>query len=126
MGRYNLTGKKGRAWKDVDIELVEEYSAAGLPLEDIANNLDISLATLNNRRATMKEFQEAIDRGRSRGHHQVAAALFNAARSGHVEAAKFYLARRHNWKEVQEHQVGGEGGGPIAINIVISKDDEAL
>jgi hypothetical protein len=121
-----LQAKKGRVKIDVDIELVEEYAMFGLPIEDIANNLGISLSTLNQRRATAKEVDEAIKRGRSRGHMEISGSLYKSAKAGHVEAAKFYLARRHQWKEVQEHEVGGKDGGPIAITVVISKDDEAL
>lgn len=126
MTKPQVTGKRGRSKIDVDIELVEEYAKFGLPIEDIAINLGISITTLNNRRALFKEFDEAIKRGRSHGHREISGALYGAARAGHVEAAKFYLARRHQWKEVQEHEVGGKDGNPIAINITISKDDEAL
>ena len=124
--RFNRTGKKGRKEVQIDIELVQEYASFGLTIADIALNLGVSLTTLNHRRAMFKEVEAAIERGRAIGHMEVSGSLYRAARSGHVEAAKFYLARRQGWKEVQEHQVGGEGGGPIAINIVISKDDEAL
>jgi hypothetical protein len=52
--------------------------------------------------------------------------LFKAAQAGHVEAAKFYLARRCDWRETVNQEVGGKGGAPIGIQVTITKEDGDL
>jgi hypothetical protein len=108
----------------IDIAKVEEFAAQGLSIAQIALRLGICEKTLHTHKLENAEITAAIARGRAKGEDEVSNALFKSAKNGHVEAAKFYLARRCGWREVTEH--AGEGGGPVQLQIVISKDDAAL
>lgn len=107
-----------------DLVKVEELASQGLTFEQIAMNLGVSYKTIQNNKRENADFAAAIERGKAAGIQQVANSLFKAAAGGHIEAAKFYLARRAGWSETIQNEHAGKDGG--AIQIVISKDDEKL
>jgi hypothetical protein len=113
---------------EIDLDQVEELASHGLTDSEIALNLGISISTLEGRKRSSEEFKEAIARGKAKGIRQVANALFQiATNNGHrqqTDAAKFYLARRADWRETQIQEHTGKDGG--AIQVTISKDDADL
>lgn len=120
-GSNNGGGRKATV---IDIEQVEQHAARGLNLEAIAACLGFSSRTLHKYKKENSEVADAITRGRAIGEKAIANKLFELAKNGHVEAAKFYLARRCDWRETLNNEHAGKDGG--AIQITISKDDAAL
>lgn len=117
----------GRKKIAIDLKEVEAHAARGLDLESIALSMGFSARTLHRNMAQSSEVTEAIARGRAAGQKLVSNALFNQAVKGHVEAAKFYLARRCDWRETVNQEVSGANGAPlVAIQINISRDDADL
>lgn len=116
----------GRKKIKIDLDQVEAHAARGLNLEDIAYCMGFSPRTLHANIKEDAEVAAAIARGRATGQKVIASALFKAAQAGHIEAAKFYLARRCNWVEKTETEISGKDGKPVALQMVISKDDAEL
>ncbi len=104
-----------------DLKQIEDYAAHGLSIKEIAESLGVDPSTIYNRKRGSQEFQDAIKRGRARGIHAVANALFDAAINGNVTAMIFYLKSRAGWKDKPEEQAQM----PVVINIIddLKEDD---
>ena len=64
--------------------------------------------------------REALDLRRTKYAKEMAGvdiSLIKRAQKGDVQAAKLAYQRFENWSEKQKHEIGGEGGGPVQINI---------
>ncbi len=57
--------RRGRPTVKPDLQKVENLAARGLTVEEIAHSLKISPATIYRRQAEIREFREAIRRGRA-------------------------------------------------------------
>lgn len=123
-------GHKTCRAKKFDLKKVEQLAAQGLPDYKIAIRLGCDPSTVQNHKDKDPDFLAAIERGRARAEDEISDVLYQTARDrrhrSHVDAAKFILSRRHDWTETVKNQHEGGGPGSAAINITISKDDEAL
>ena len=75
--------RRGRPTVKPDLQKVENLAARGLTVEEIAHSLKISPATIYRRQAEIREFREAIRRGRA-GLHLVGANILFEAMRGYV------------------------------------------
>ncbi|HCE1745692.1 TPA: hypothetical protein NGS33_003393 [Vibrio parahaemolyticus] len=91
-----IKGKRGRKeWIPPDLEEVERLAAEeGLSQRQIANRLGISYETLRKKKRENKEFEEAIEKGRSRANASVVNAMYKQAVSGNVKAGTYFLSCR--------------------------------
>jgi hypothetical protein len=99
--------KIGRPQIIIDEELckkAETLAAQGLTMEQIANVLGMSEATLYDKKDKFSEFSEAIKRGKDRGIATVTSALFTKARAGDNTAMIFYLKNRAGWQDKIEKE----------------------
>jgi transcriptional regulator with XRE-family HTH domain len=96
-----------------DLDKVEELAAKGLTQEQIAKVLGMHWSTLIEKKRAFPKFSEAIERGKARGTHAMANALYDAGMNGNVSAMTFYLDRRGGWKQTVE--LTGKDGGPITL-----------
>ena len=109
----------GRPKNIPDIAEVERLAGLGLTQEQIAHNLGIGLSTLYKRKSEMKEFVEAIERGKANAINQVANRLFEKAMDGDNVAMIYFMKCRdpQQWNErVIEKKHGVEPDQKIIIN----------
>lgn len=113
--------KRGRKPIVIDPKQIEALAAQGLNEMQIASTLGINWKTLNDRKLQFREFSEALSRGKAKGIASVTNALFQQARAGHFQSAKFYLLNRdpENWQDKQKLEQ--ESTGEVTIKI-----DESL
>ena len=80
---------------------VEAIARKGLSMEQIADVLGISRATVFKNKAANKDFADAIRKGQSKGLDTITNALFKAAKGGNITAQIFYLKNRgpDAWKD---------------------------
>jgi len=99
------------------ISQCEKMAARGLDYEQIAMCLGVSLSTLKRLRKRREKFEEAIQRGRSKGLLSVANALYERAIGGETTAMIFYLKSRDpaRWHERHTLFHSGPSGGPIEV-----------
>lgn len=64
---------------NVESEMVEKLSACGLPLETIADVLDVSVVQLSKAIRRNKDLTDAISNGRQKAYAKVHEALFRSA-----------------------------------------------
>jgi AcrR family transcriptional regulator len=82
----------------------------GIPQEDIAAALGISLPTLH------KHYRQELDHGMTEANARVVRTAFQQATSGESPAmTMFWLKTRMGWKETQKVEHAGEDGGPVRI-----------
>lgn len=118
--------KKTKPRIEIDYQKVEDLAARGLTQDAISQVLGISTKTIERRKQEpASEMSAAIARGKARGEQIIASKLFEAAARGHVEACKFYLARRCGWKETLAQEHSGEVTGGI-INLIVTPAEAAL
>ena len=94
--------KRGAEFYRVDEKLlkkIEKMAERGLTLQQIANCLEWSVATLIKRRIESPEMVEALDRGRDQGVKMVANALFENAMAGNLGAQIFFLKNKAGWSD---------------------------
>lgn len=83
------------------IRQVEEM-ASMLTLEQIAKVMGVGRTTLARIKERQPEVEEAYQRGRITGLHEVAKSLLKNARNGHFQSQKFYLGTQFGWVEKKE------------------------
>jgi predicted transcriptional regulator len=93
--------------------------AAVLTMEQIADFLGISEQTFRRRMMEDADILEAYKRGKGEALAGVATNLIQQAREGNTTAAIFYLKTQGGWREKQELEVSGPGGGPIATEVKV-------
>lgn len=86
---------------------VEALSGYGVRHDEIALYLDIDPKTLR------KHYRAQLDKGVVKANVSVARSLHKQAVEGNVAAAIFWLKSRAGFREKQEVEVSGPGGGPI-------------
>lgn len=111
-------------WIPPNLEDVENLAARGLTLEEIAHNLKIGRSTMMRKLSELRDFRDAIRRGRA-GLHLVAASIVFDAMRGYaklklpdqpeqvreikpeeqIAAAIFILRTRAGWRDVDPTQV---------------------
>ena len=85
-------------------EQVENLSAQGLTVDQIASVLGVSRQTIYERQNEYPEFSDALKRGRGKGVANVTNALYTKAVDGDNTAMIFYLKNRAGWVDKQEVQ----------------------
>jgi len=85
-------------------EKVENLSAQGLTVDQIALVLGVSHWTIYERQNEFPEFSDALKRGRGKGVANVTNALYTKAVDGDNTAMIFYLKNRAGWVDKQEVQ----------------------
>ena len=82
---------------------VEAKARKGLSMDQIADVLGVSRATVFKNKKINKDFADAIKRGQSKGIDAVTNALFQSAIGGSIAAQIFYLKNRDMaaWKDRQ-------------------------
>lgn len=107
-------GRKARAVVLTDEQIVQvEALAAVLSSEQIADYLGISRTTFYALMERDQEIAERYKKGRARAVDEVGRGLIEQAKNGNVTAAIFYMKTQGGWREKQEVEVSGPGGGPI-------------
>jgi len=93
--------------------LVKNLVAVGMPQEDIASKLDMSVDTL------ARHYRKELDEGIADANATIARTLFNQAKAGNVACMIFWLKTRAGWKETNRHELtDGEGKGLPCIEVV--------
>ena len=86
-------------------------SGLGIPNDQIAAILDISLAVL------LKYYSSDIRLGRAKASAEIADSLFNKAKNGDTAALIWWTKAQMKWTETQRHENTGDGGGPVELTI---------
>ena len=107
---------------DEILRKVEALAAQGLSQEQIASCIGCSLATISRRKLDNEKFDAAIKNGNAKGIATVTNALFQNAKGGNLGAQIFYLKNRAGWRDKQEVEQSGPGGGPIQVESTLSED----
>lgn len=100
-------------WKPPSPKIVEKLAKRGLTFDQIAYSLGFSSSTLHKYKNTEKpkkeyrEFAEALNRGKAIGIKKISNVVYEKAKSGNIDAAKFYLERRSpkEWASKKEVEV---------------------
>ena len=101
----------GRAVIQIDLAEVERLAGLGLSQGEICDCLGISERTLYTRKAQNAEVAEAIKRGKSKAHQQVANKLFTKCMAEDMTAIIWYEKTRHGMSD--RLQVGGDDANPF-------------
>jgi hypothetical protein len=99
---------------------VEALSGYGLPIEQIAVLVRDGIDTDTLR----KHFAQELISGKAKANGQVGKTLFQKVMAGDTTAAIWWSKTQMRWKEVQQHELTGQNGGPIQI--VAATTDERL
>lgn len=111
-------GRPAHKVKPANKEIVKSLSAVGIPYEDIASKLNISSDTL------VKYYKKELDDGRIDANAMVAKGLMKQIVKGNTLASIFWLKTRAGWKETSKHEISGEDGKPVKINVTFKKKDK--
>ena len=96
-----------------NLEQIKEWTAQGLTLEQIANNLNISKSTLYKYKNEIKQFSDTVKKGREKAVQTLENAMFQAAtgynyintvpvKTKHVEYNPENGKKLREWEEVVE------------------------
>lgn len=100
---------------------VEALAGYGIRQDEIARFLDIDPKTLR------KHYRDELDNAEVRANAEVARSLhMQATDGGNVSAAIFWLKARAGWREKQEVELSGPGGGPVVTLDAGKLSDAAL
>lgn len=101
---------------DPGLRRVKGWATDGLTLEQVAENMGISLSTLCEWRNRYPEISEALKEGKDDVDRQVENALFRSALEGNTTAQIFWLKNRKRleWRDKQEIEHSGEVSNPLA------------
>lgn len=83
------------------LKKVESLAAQGLNKKQIAHVLGVCYDTYNERQKEFPELSEAFEHGKSKGVATITNAVFNKAKKGDMQAAKYYLnnVAKENWQD---------------------------
>jgi len=107
----------------INLKQLEEYSAAGLNIPQIAALMHIPKRTFDRWISKDEKLKEVMERGRAKALHNVAATAYQLAVSGECPAmTMFYLKTRGGWRET--HAVDGNVNMKFSDYImeIISRD----
>tara|TARA_B100001939_G_scaffold39718_1_gene30954 strand:+ start:4086 stop:4430 length:345 start_codon:yes stop_codon:yes gene_type:complete len=111
-------GRPAHEPTDKNKTIVNSLASYGIPHEDIASKLNISADTL------VKYYKKELDDGRIDANAEVAKTLMQQIRKGNTLASIFYLKTRAGWKETSKHEITGDNGKPVKINVTFKKKDK--
>lgn len=121
-------GRHPKTLTDAQRQEVETLAAV-LTQDQIADYFGMSRPTF----AALMERDEDISlrykRGKARAIGSIAQSLITKARAGDTTSMIFFLKTQAGWREVQQHEVSGTNGNPIAtvtrIELVIPGDENS-
>jgi len=116
----NLKGSPGFDPGFDQAKQVEQMTALGLSVQDIAATLRIEIKLLE------KYYKYEIETAAGRINQAVAKIALQTALGGNTDMVKFWLKTRAGWKETKEVQMTGANGGPIQFQEVKAKFLEAI
>lgn len=117
-GAREGAGRKPFEPTDAERKQVEAMSGYGLPIEQIAVLVRDGIDTDTLR----KHFAQELITGKAKANGQVGKTLFQKAMAGDTTAAIWWSKTQMRWREVQQHEVTGRDGAPIAVaNLDVSK-----
>lgn len=90
---------------------VKSYSAVGMPQEDLASLLGISVDTLS------KYYDADYKQGVSQANAKIAGRLFKKGMDGDTTAMIFWLKTRARWSEKNTLELMGKDGEPLNVHI---------
>ena len=109
-------GRKKIEWNEYDAKLVESLSQYGVPQEEIAQRIGISVDTMVN------VYRAEILRGRGNANANVGKRLFQKAMDGDTTALIFWAKTRLGWRETSRTEVVSPDGSmspasPVSIDL---------
>lgn len=105
------------------LKIIYRLSLIGTPVEDIAKVLECSRDTIDRHPDSRAE----VERGRREGDGAIRQTAFKMAVSGKSPGMTAFLCKvRLHWREKQELEVTGKGGGPIEQNIFAGLSEESI
>ena len=98
---------------------VEVMAGMGIPHEEIARYIGITLKTL------YRHYRHELDIGGTKATFEVARTLYNKATGGDTTAAIFWLKARAGWSERSQVALTDKDGEPLKLGIsAVLSDDE--
>lgn len=100
-------------------KLAQSLSGYGIPQEQIAAELGVSLPTLH------KHYRDDLDAGMRRANAKVVQNLFRKATGDTpqaVTAAIYWTKTRMGWRDTQTVELTGKDGGPIEVSQETARD----
>ena len=88
-----MSGRPSHQPTPKELKYVEALSSYGVPEDDIARVVGITIKTLR------KHYRDQLENGATRANAQIAGFLFTAAKKGSVPAMMFWLRCRSRWAE---------------------------
>ena len=95
------------------LKKAEALAATGINQRQIAANLGMGESTFYEKLVSVPELADRIATGRQKGITLVVNAVFNKAKAGDIQAAKYFLNNKDkaDWKEkIENTHVGADGG----------------
>lgn len=107
---------------EIDLKLVEQYSAQGMSQAQVAAALGISETTFYQRKRDCEEFAEAVKKGQAMGIAVATNKLMQLVKAGNPSAIFFYLKCKAGWKETNAFEMTSPDGSmtPKGINVDFS------
>ena len=106
--------RKGRKEVQIDLTELEKLSALHCTDEELADWFGVSTRTIENRRKR-PEFEQAMQRGRSRGRISVRRAQMKMLETGNATMGIWLGKQLLGQRDTITNQHVGSGGGPIEL-----------
>jgi hypothetical protein len=92
-------------------QLVQLHATIGTPQPNIARILGIDPKTLR------RWYRDELDLATDQANATIGGALFNKAKAGDTASMIFWMKTRAGWRETQQVEMSGPGGGALVITI---------
>ena len=112
-------GRKPHSANEATRASVETMSACGVPQDDICAVLGLTGKTLR------KHYAPELANARIKANAVIAATLFQKAKAGDNACIFFWLKTRAGYRETNNLEVTGQGGGPVAT-VALSEEKYEL
>lgn len=114
-----------KKWMPPDLRRVEVFAERGLTFKQIALNLGVSVNTLERRRKDLREFSDALERGRAKGIAAVANVVYDLAIKDRDPATcRFIMRAVGGWDDSRRVEVTGPDGGALQLHAVVEAEVE--
>lgn len=101
-------------------DTVTMHTAVGTNHDIIAGILGITKPTLH------KYYRKELDEGMARANAAVGSALFNKAKGGDTASMIFWMKTRAGWRETNNVELTGKGGGPVESVTITASEFEQI
>lgn len=99
--------------KEETAEQVRKWAAVGVPIKMIAERIGIADKTLS------LHYGDELRNGAMDANANIAGKLYQKAMNGDTTAMIFWCKTRMGWREKHSHEITGEDGGPISVNLIV-------